>query len=128
MSKQPEPVRRLTKALESLSGVREVEVGVHDLDGIDLRTLSLPGEFGDLPHAAIWRTNGGLKDESLVTLQLRFKQNHAGWVAVEFLAWWVRDLSRSGELIQMRAVGLPPKAFGTQLGRTLRCIIELFAV
>jgi hypothetical protein len=30
-----------------LPGVREVEVGVHDLDGIDLRTLSLPGEFGE---------------------------------------------------------------------------------
>jgi len=77
---------------------------------------------------AIRRTNGGLKDESLVTLHLRFKQNHSGWVALEFLAWWVRDLSRSGELVQMRAVALPPKAFGTQLGRTLQCVIELFAV
>jgi tetratricopeptide (TPR) repeat protein len=128
MATLPESVRRLTKALESLPGVREVDVGMRDLDGIDLRELSLPGEFGDLPHAAIRRTRGGLKDESLMTFEVRFKQNHAGWVALEFLAWWVRDLSRAGELVQMRALALPPVAFGTQLGRTLKCVIELFAV
>ena len=31
------------------------------------------------------------------------------WLTLEFLAWWVRDQSRGGELIQMRPVALPPK-------------------
>jgi hypothetical protein len=128
MNTPQEPVQRLTRALESLAGVREVEIGLRALDELELRELSLPGEFGDLPHAAIRRTEGGLKDEFLVSAQLRFTQDHAGWVALEFLAWWVRDLSRSGELVQMRALALPPVAFGTQLGRTLKCVIELFAV
>ena len=128
MSTLPEPVRRLTKALESLAGVREVDIGLRALDGIGLRELSLPGEFGDLPHATIRRTGGGLPGESLVTAEIRFTQDHTGWVALEFLAWWVRDLSRSGEIVQMRPLALPPVAYGTQLGRTLRCVIELFAV
>jgi len=128
MNSPPEPVQRLTRAIESLAGVREVEVGLRVLEELDLRELSLPGEFGDLPHAAIRRTKGGLKDEFLVSARLRFKQDHTGWVALEFLAWWVRDLSRSGKVVQMRALGLPPVAFGTQLGRSLKCEIELFAM
>jgi TPR repeat protein len=63
-----------------------------------------------------------------VSAELRFTQDQAGWVALEFLAWWVRDLSRSGECIQMRPLALPPVAYGTQLGRTLNCVIELFLV
>jgi TPR repeat protein len=52
MATLPEPVKRFSDALESLAGVREVSVGLRGLDGMDLRELSLPGEFGDLPHAA----------------------------------------------------------------------------
>jgi hypothetical protein len=128
MSTLPEPVERLTSALEKLPGVREASVGLRRIDGIQLRALSLPGELGDLPHAALRRTGGGLKDEFLVTAELRFTQDHAGRVALEFLAWWVRDLSRSGEVIQMRPLALPPVAYGTQLGRTLKCAIELFVI
>jgi hypothetical protein len=112
--------------LEKLPGVREATVGLRSLDGIDLRQLTLPGEFGDLPHATLRRTNGGRKDEFLVTAELRFAQDQVGWVALEFLAWWVRDLSRSGQFVQMLPLALPPVAFGTQLGRTLKCVIELF--
>jgi hypothetical protein len=128
VSTLPEPVERFTNALKALAGVSEVSAGLRALDGMDLRVLTFPGEFGDLPHAAIRRTNGGLKDEFLVTAELRFTQDYTGWIALEFLAWWVRDLSRSGKVVQMRPLALPPVAYGTQLGRTLKCVIELFFV
>jgi len=126
--KDPEPVQRFFNATKKLPGIREASIMLRKLEGIDLRDLSLPGVFGDLPHAALRRTNGGLKNEFLVTVELRFCQDHTGWVALEFLAWWVRDLSRSGEIVQMRPLALPPVAYGTQLGRTLKCAIEVFLV
>jgi hypothetical protein len=128
MSGYPPPVQRLHDALARVPGVKDVELGLRDLAGIDLRTFSFPGEFGDLPHALLRRTTGGLKDEVLVTAELHFRQDHAGWVAVEFLAWWVRDLSRSGDNAQMRPLALPPVPFGTQLGRTLKFVIEFFLI
>jgi hypothetical protein len=127
MSTLPEPVQRLTNALKKLPGVGEASIGLRFIDGIDLASLSLRGEFGDLPHATVRRTNGALKDEFLVNAEVRFTQDHTGWVALEFLAW-VRDLSRAGEIIQMRPLALPPVAYGTQLGRTLKCVVELFVV
>src|SRR5207244_2171857 len=84
------------------------------------------GEFGDLPHLAIPRSQGGLASELLVTAEIRFAQDFQGWIALEFLAWWVRDLSRSGEWVQMRPLALPPVAYGTQLGRTLKFVLEFF--
>lgn len=124
----PEPVRRLYAAAERLPGVAEVAVHLQDLAELTPDTYSLPGEFADLPHALLRRTGGGRPGEHMVSVELVFDQTHAGWVAVEFLAWWVRDQSRSDDDIQMRPLALPPRGYGTQLGRTLRFVIERFVV
>lgn len=124
----PPPVQRLHDTIASLPGVRSVELGIQRIEEISVHALSLPGEFADLPHVAIRRTKGGRKDEALVTATIVFEQSRPGWVALEFLAWWVRDLSRGGEQVQMRALALPPVGYDTQLGRTLRFVIEWFFI
>jgi TPR repeat protein len=128
MSQYPPEVQQFHDALCEVPGVRSVGLEIRGLEGLDERMLSLPGDFGDLPHLALQRTKGGLPNETLVTAKVRFTQDQKGWVAVEFLAWWVRDLSRSGTLVQMRPLALPPRAYGTQLGRTLTFAIEFFFV
>jgi len=95
MSAYPEPVQKLHDTLARLPGVRAVELTIQSLEKIGERQLSLPGEFGDLPQVAIRRTGGGLKGEVLVTARIQFRHHQEGWIALEFLAWWVRDLSRS---------------------------------
>lgn len=84
--------------------------------------------FGDLPHALLRRTKGGLKDEAWANTEFELSRDEAGWLTLEFLAWWVRDLSRAGEQIQLRPMALPPKAHEVQLGRTLRFIMDHFIV
>ena len=124
----PPPVQQLHDVLSGLPGIQSVELGVQRIEGISVHALALPGEFADLPHVAIRRTKGGRKDESLVTATMVFEQSRAGWVALEFLAWWVRDQSRGGEQVQMRPLALPPVGYDTQLGRTLRLVIEWFFI
>jgi hypothetical protein len=128
MNQYPEAAQRLHDAIRSVPGVKDVELGIRKLEGIAERELSLPGEFGDLPHVALRRTHGGQKDELLVTAEVWLRQTFEGWIALEFLAWWVRDLSRGGEVVQLRPLALPPVAYGTQLGRTLKFAIEFFFV
>ncbi|WP_157368870.1 tetratricopeptide repeat protein [Zavarzinella formosa] len=128
MSDYPEQVQRLQSAIQGLAGVRDVEFDIHSLEGLGEKELSLPGEIADLPHLALRRTKGGQKHEFLVAAEIWFLQNQEGWVALEFLAWWVRDLSRGGHHVQMRPLALPPVAYGTQLGRTLKFVIEFFFV
>ena len=128
MSGYPEQVQRLHDALRQLPGVEAVELGIQGLDGITERDLSLPGEFGDLPQVALMRTAGGKPDEVLATATIRFYQSLAGWVALEFLTWWVRDMARGGTMVQMRPLALPPVAFVKQLGGTLKFAIEFFFV
>ena len=64
----------------------------------------------------------------LVTATVWFDADSRGWVALEFLAWWVRDLSRGGQAVHMRPLALPPVGYGTQLGRTLKFAIEFFFI
>jgi Sel1 repeat len=128
MNQYPEAVQALHDAIDRLPGVTGIDLGIRRLDDVSEQALSLPGEFGDLPHLAIRRTKGGLADEVLVTAEVRLEQSFAGWIALEFLAWWVRDLSRSGHWVQMRPLALPPIAYGTQLGRTLKFAIEFFFI
>jgi hypothetical protein len=124
----PPEVQQMYDVLLSLDGVASAELGLIDLAEVDLETLSLPHLFGDLPQVAIRRTSGGRKHEKLVTMTLRFDPSAAGWVAMEFLSWWVRDLGRSGREIQMRSLGLPPMGPEIQLGGTLKFVIELFVL
>mgnify|MGYP002153793789 CR=1 FL=1 len=126
MSTSPERVPRLREAIQRLPGVKQVELDIHSLDRITERDLSQPGELGDLPQVAIRRTQGGPRREALVTTEIRFWQSREGWTALEFLAWWVRDLARSGVAVQMRALARPPAGYDIQLGRTLKFVIEFF--
>ena len=128
MSDLPEPVQRLYTAIEHLPGVRTVELSIQPLEGVDVSMLRLPGEFADLPIAALRRSNGGRVGERLITAEIQFSQDRDGWIAVEFLAWWVRDLSRADHDVQMRPLALPPIGLGKQLGRTLKFVIEFFFI
>jgi len=122
----PDTVQALYDAIEHLPGVRSVEMHIQPLDGIIADELGLPGEYADLPHALLRRTDGGKAGETMVTAEVTFGQDKDGWTSLEFLAWWVRDLSRSGAMVQLRPVALPPRGFGLQLGRTLRFLLEFF--
>jgi hypothetical protein len=124
----PAEVEALHLALRRLSGVRDVATGLKWLTDFEPDSYSLPGDFGDLPHALLRRTNGGLNDEALATTELTLARDESGWLTLEFLAWWVRDLSRSKHQVQMRALALPPKAFEVQFGRTLKFSIDHLAI
>jgi hypothetical protein len=124
----PVEVEAIHQAIRRLSGVREVTTGLKWLTDFEPDSYSLPGELGDLPHALLRRTNGGLADEALATTAISILRDEAGWLTLEFLAWWVRDLSRSGDQVQMRVLALPPKAFEIQFGRTLKFTIDHFAI
>lgn len=124
----PPGVQALYDAVEHLPGVRSVEMHIQPLDGITTAELGLPGEYADLPHALLARTDGGRAGEKLVAAEITFGQDKDGWTSLEFLAWWVRDLSRSGVVVQLRPVALPPRGFGLQLGRTLRFVMEFFFI
>ncbi len=106
----PKQVEAFHAALQRLTAVREVATGLKDLASCTPDTYSLPGEFGDLPHALLRRTKGGLKNKAWANTELELTRDEAGWLTLEFLAWWVRDLSRSGEQIQLRPMALPPQA------------------
>jgi len=128
MAKYPPQVEAFHKALRRLVAVREVTTGLKGLAGLGPETYSLPGEFGDLPHALLRRTEGGLENEAWANTEFELSRDEAGWLTLEFLAWWVRDLSRSDEQIQLRPMALPPKAYEVQLGRTLKFILDQFVI
>jgi hypothetical protein len=124
----PPEVEAFHAALRRLAAVREVTTGLKALADYDPRTYSFPGEFGDLPHALLRRTGGGLADEAWANTEFELAKDDAGWLTLEFLAWWVRDCSRSGDQIQLRPMALPPKAYEVQLGGTLKFIIDQFVL
>ena|ERR1700677_269390 len=128
MAKLPKQVEAFHKAMGRFVAVKDVCSGLKDLASYTPDTFSFPGEFGDLPHALLRRTKGGKKNESWSHTEFELSRDESGWLTLEFLAWWVRDLSRSGEQIQLRPMALPPKAYEVQLGRTLKFIIDQFVV
>lgn len=125
MSYPPE-VDRLHAALESLPGLTEASSGIESLQGITGNHLRFP-DFAHLPHGALRRTDGGLEGEALIQTEFRIERSERGWRTLEFLAWFIRDQARSGELIQLRPFALPPMAGGeVQIGNTLHWQIDLF--
>jgi hypothetical protein len=104
----PDEIQAFHDALEQLDGVESVESGIRSLDGIRAEDLRLAGPFADLPHAALRRTGGGLKDEAYLQFEIVLSANDAGWRALDFLAWFVRDQARGGEYVQLRPFALPP--------------------
>jgi hypothetical protein len=124
----PPQVQTLVDAISALPGVAACFCGPKPLGEFDPSHLSLPGEFGDLPQAAMLRTGGGREREVLIQTEVIFDRSPEAWLSIEFLAWWVRDWGRSGHEIQMRPMALPPKAYDIQLGRTLKFFIEYFVI
>ncbi|WP_415894051.1 hypothetical protein ACMXYN_06685 [Neptuniibacter sp. PT8_73] len=87
------------------------------------------GEYADLPIAMYKRSGGNLANEILIFTEFTIEKSAQGLKALEFLSWWARDLSRSGENVQIRSIGLPPVAGQrTQLGSTLRFWFEAYIV
>jgi hypothetical protein len=128
MAKLPKEVAAFHAALERLVAVSDVTTGLKALADYPPRTYSFPAEFGDLPHALLRRTDGGLKDEAWANTEFGVSRDEAGWLTLEFLAWWVRDSSRGGEQIQLRPMALPPVGYEVQLGGTLKLIIDHFVI
>jgi hypothetical protein len=124
----PPQVEILHAALRRLVAIGAITTGLKNLATYEPGTYSFPGEFGDLPHALLRRTEGGLSDEMWAHTEFELARDEAGWLTLEFLAWWVRDLSRSGRQIQLRPMALPPQAYEVQLGHTLKFIIDHFVV
>ena len=126
MDGAPPQIAKLVHVLEGLPGVVEVDCGAIPLEELDPDHLSLV-PFGDLPHASLLRTSGGLPGEALGQFFIRFDRSDSAWTSIEFLSWQVRDCSRSGKRYQMRSLGLPPVIGNElQLGQSLRFVIELF--
>jgi hypothetical protein len=128
MAELPKEVVAFHEAMERLVAVIEVTTGLKALADYPPDTYSFPAEFGDLPHALLRRTNGGLENEAWANTEFTLTRDEAGWLTLEFLAWWVRDLSRSGEQIQLRPMALPPVAYDVQLGGTLKFIMDHFVI
>lgn len=124
----PSEVQLLLDAVTELPGVAKCDCNPRPLGSLEVQHLSLPGEFGDLPHATLRRTDGGLEGEVMVQVEVVLDRSPSAWLTLEFLAWWTRDWGRSGQRIQMRPVALPPKGHEIQLGRTLRFLIENFVI
>ena len=79
------------------------------------------------PIGALRRTLGGLEGEALVQFEFCMSAEPVSWRTIEFIAWFIRDQSRSGLAIQLRPYALPPEAAGqVQLGNSLRWQIDLF--
>ncbi|MEM7065020.1 MAG: hypothetical protein AAF572_17905 [Cyanobacteria bacterium P01_B01_bin.77] len=125
----PRQVRSFHQSLCRFKGVVEVNTGIKKLDKISPQEYQLPGKMGDLPHALLNRTQGGLPNEAWANTDVILSYDRAGWLALEFLAWWIRDQSRNGEQIQMRPLALSPVADDEiQLGHTLKFVIDHFCV
>jgi hypothetical protein len=124
----PAEVLRLRETLMRLPGIMEVSVQPTSLVGFDVEALSL-AELADLPSGAIRRTGGGLPGESVVQVWIELDKRPESWATLEFLAWYVRDSCRGGDVAQMRVRGLPPQVgHQVQIGETLLFVIEWFVI
>jgi hypothetical protein len=122
----PPQIERLRSVLKTMPGVVEIEADHTPLQDIKLSDLGLV-PLGDLPHAAIQRTKGGLPAEALGQVFVTLDPSIESWRTLEFLSWQVRDWSRAGRCVQLRTRGLPPVINERiQLGTSLRVIIEFF--
>jgi hypothetical protein len=122
----PPSIEALTNTLLSLPGVERVEADHTPLEELNVEDLGLV-PYGDLPHAALLRTKGGMPGEALGQFFIELRPELPSWHTLEFLSWQVRDCSRAGNRIQIRSRGLPPVIDGRiQLGTSLAFILEFF--
>lgn len=128
----PAEISNLEKAFRSVSGVSEVAIGKHYYSKNDINKLSevyFGGEYADLPIAMLRRSSGNLDKELLINVEFTIESNSQGLHALEFLSWWARDLSRSGDNVQIRSIGLPPMVGdNVQLGSTLKFWFETYII
>lgn len=125
----PQQVKSFHQGFYRFRGVVEVNTGIKKLDGLSSEDYQLPGPLGDLPHALLHRTEGGLPNEAWANTDVILSYDRAGWLTLEFLSWWVREQSRFGEQIQMRPQALAPTAGEEiQLGQTLKFVIDHFCL
>lgn len=123
----PVEVQNFARAVEGIPGIIGVDLRKTFLPDIGVADLALPGSFADLPAAALRRTAGGLADEVLLSLHFAITRDDTGLKGLELLTWWVRDMARAGENIQLRADARPPWARNAQhLGVTLGFVMEWF--
>lgn len=124
MSYPPE-VNAMFLSLTRLPGVVSVNANVQSLEGLELDSIGLL-PFHNYPHMVLRVLGGGKKGQGIVWFEFKLKPDNSGWKALEILAWWVKDLSRSGHDVQLRPVASPPVIGGDiQLGRTLSFQIEM---
>lgn len=128
----PQEINSLEKAFKSIPGIIQVKIGKHHHSQDDVNKLDklyFGGAYADLPIAMLRRSGGNLEKEILINVEFTIEENKRGLNALEFLSWWVRDLSRSGDNVQIRSIGLPPIAGEKiQLGSTLRFWFEAYIV
>ncbi|MEM6253522.1 MAG: hypothetical protein AAF821_11420 [Cyanobacteria bacterium P01_D01_bin.156] len=125
----PQQVIFFHQAFCRFRGVVEVNTGIKKLDKISLQEYHQSGPLGDLPHALLRRTEGGLAHEAWANTDVILSYDRSGWLTLEFLSWWVREQSRRGEQIQMRPQALAPTAGEEiQLGQTLKFVIDHFCI
>jgi hypothetical protein len=121
----PAEVNDMFLAITRLPGVVSVNANVQSLEGIDVDSLGLL-PFHNYPHMVLRLLGGGKEEKGIVWFEFRLKPDNSGWKALEILAWWVKDLSRSGHNVQLRPVASAPViADDIQLGRTLTFQIEM---
>lgn len=128
----PQEIINFQNAFKSVPGVIQVEIGKHYYSKDDVNKLDeiyYGGQYADLPIAMLRRSNGNLENELLINVEFTVAPNKQGFNALEFLSWWARDISRSGDNVQIRSIGLPPIAGERiQLGSTLRFWFEAYIV
>lgn len=128
----PPQVQALENSFKNIPGIEDADVGKHyysEKDVKQLNEIQFAAEYADLPIAMLRRTSGNLDKELLINVAFKIERNEKGLKALEFLSWWVRDISRSGENAQIRSIGLPPIAGKKiQLGNTLRFWFEAYIV
>jgi len=126
----PQEAIDLENAFESVPGVTCAYVGRHQFSKQsveDLNKISFSGQFADLPIAMLRRSNGTLENEFLIFVEYEIEFEPKGLKALEFLSWWVRDLSRSGENVQIRSIGLPQiEENDGKFGNTLKFWFEAY--
>jgi len=123
----PKEVTQLVNAVTAIPGISAAQLEKTYLPNVKVSDLSLPGPYADLPIATLRRSKGALPDELLISINFRIRRADSGLKALEFLSWWTRDQSRSGENMQLRAIGLPPIVGNNkQLGNTLQFTIDWF--
>lgn len=126
MSGYPIVIEEFHNTILKLRGITGIESGIENLEPIDTDMLGYSA-CAHLPHAALLRTGGGLKQEVLIQFEIAFDYSPESLQSLEFLAWFVRDCARGGTKVQLMPFALPPETpFGRQLGTTLKWHMDLF--